>query len=734
MDIEAYKVAVRLSLTENVTAGLIGLSRHFASAESSADKLRNQLSSIGKMTAIGGGLIAVGFSITKGLDAAMKSAKDVARAQADFKTLNLNTAEMAEVNAKAMEQTHKTLGSTIAGNIRLIQDLHTAFGDLHHALEFAPQFTKYETVVKAALGEHAADGAVNAMARALEHRGGKVVNDPKEFQKELAMATQVQLATRNRVSPKDYLQASQTGKGAYTLLSPEYLYGQFAGLMSMNGGYQSGTALMTAFSALIGGHMDKKAKGFLADIGMYDEGVSKSRMNLMQSAMKGMSPDEKRIYMQSLGGESLLSGGLKSQYAAMFANPDQLADVMAQKIRARYGKDLTDEQVAEMVYKNFNRNTGNFIGQHILNRTKFSKDTAIFRHAQDYNAAYDTYMSSPDGAALALSSSWTNLKAVIGLQLLPVVTKLTLGLAKLFDTMSDFAEKHPTMTKIGIYALGVTSAMASIGGGLFLLSAAFSAVRLASSLGVIGSIATMLGGPVVWALAGLAGAGYLIYKNWDTLKPMLKKKGEEAAEIGSTIWDRIKQVGDHIKNWSIWGTISGEFSSFSGRLSTGFNQLFDYIVGLLNKLPGVSIMNSGERSVHANAMQLLEDSQKAVYGSSGSPGGKFSLNSLGKVKAESDGSYGAAYAKAMSSTGSSAPSFADGMRATVKGMQTPDVASGSQRTIQVTSKTYLDTKQIAETVTSHQTKQASRAPTSPTGIDATMGLLHPGMASGAFTR
>ena len=35
MDIEAYKVAVRLSLTENVTAGLIGLTRHFATAENS---------------------------------------------------------------------------------------------------------------------------------------------------------------------------------------------------------------------------------------------------------------------------------------------------------------------------------------------------------------------------------------------------------------------------------------------------------------------------------------------------------------------------------------------------------------------------------------------------------------------------------------------------------------------------------------------------------------------------
>lgn len=703
MDIEAYKVAVRLSLTENVTAGLIGLTRHFATAENSAARLRNQLTSIGKMTAVGGGLMAIGFGLTKGLDAALKSAKDVARAQADFKTLNLNATEMAEVNAKAMEQTHKTLGSTIAGNIRLIQDLHTAFGDLHHAIEFAPQFTRYETVVKAALGERAADGAVNAMARALEHRGGKVVNDPKEFQKELAMATQVQLATRNRVGPKDYLTASQTGKGAYTLLSPEYLYGQFAGLMSMNGGNQSGTALMTTFSSLIGGHMDKKAKGFLADIGMYDEGVSKKRINLMQAAMKGMSADEKRIYMQSLGGESLLSGGLKSQYAALFANPDQLADVMAQKIRARYGKNLTDEQVAEMIYKNFNRNTGNFIGQHILNRTKFAKDTAIFRHAQDYNAAYDTYMNSPDGAALALSNSWTNLKAVLGLKLLPIVTKLTIGLAKLFDKMSEFAEKHPTLTKMATYAIAAAAGLTTIAGAVTLLGAAIMAARVVSSLGVVSSLVGVLGGPLVWAAMAAAAAGLLIYKNWDRIKPEAKKMGEEFGMIMSDIGTMLKQVGNHVFN-----NFVSAFDSFAGKMQRGWNGVYDYIIGILNKIPGANFLTSSEQSVKGNALQLMQDIHSITSG-----GGKAPVSGI--------------YTESAKTTGGQ--SFAEGMRQTASGMSAPPVVSKNDQMIQVYSNLHMDGKKIAEGVTTHQVKQASRAPTGPSGVDSSMNLIHAGMGS-----
>ncbi|KHO34869.1 hypothetical protein PI91_12815 [Enterobacter sp. FB] len=707
MDIEAYKVAVRLSLTENVTAGLIGLTRHFAAAENSAARLRNQLTSIGKMTAVGGGLMAIGFGLTKGLDAALKSAKDVARAQADFKTLNLNATEMAEVNAKAMEQTHKTLGSTIAGNIRLIQDLHTAFGDLHHALEFAPQFTRYETVVKAALGERAADGAVNAMARALEHRGGKVVNDPKEFQKELAMATQVQLATRNRVSPKDYLQASQTGKMAYALLSPEYLYGQFAGLMSMNGGFQSGTALMTAFSSLIGGHMDKKAKGFLADIGMYEEGVSKNRLKLMQDAMKGMSADERKIYMQSIGGESLLAGGLKSQYAAMFANPDQLAAEMAKNVRARFGQGMTDEQVAELIAKNFNRNTGNFIGQHILNRTKFAKDTAIFRHAQDYNAAYDTYMNSPDGAALALSSSWTNLKAVIGLQLLPTVTKLTMGLAKLFDKMSEFAEKHPTLTKMATYAIAAAAGLTTIAGAVTLLGAAIMAARVVSSLGVVSSLVGVLGGPLVWAAMAAAAAGLLIYKNWDRIKSEAKKMGEEFGMIMSDIGTMLKQVGNHVYSNFIKPVEEG-FDSFAGKMQRGWNGIYDYIIGILNKIPGANFLTSSEQNVKGNALQLMQDIHSITSGE-----GKAPVSGI--------------YTESAKTTGGQ--SFAEGMRQTAAGMSAPQVVSKNDQMIQVYSNLHMDGKKIAEGVTTHQVKQASRAPTGPSGVDSSMNLIHAGMGS-----
>jgi len=717
MDIEAYKVAVKISLTENITAGLLAISKGFNTTNQQAAHFEQQMAKIGKMTLAGGALVGIGLVIAKGLDATIKSAKDLVRAQNDFKTLNLTVQENAQVNSTAQNVTHQVLGTTIAGNIRLVQDLHTALGDLHHSIELAPMFAKYESTIGMALGEHAKDGMVNAAARALEHRGGSVVNDPKEFQKELEWMSQVQLASKGRVSPKDFLSASQSGKMAYTLLDPKYLYGGFAGLMSMNGGFQSGTALMTTFSSLVGGHMDKKAKGFLADIGMSEESVSKARMKIMKDAMKGMSPEDRKIYMQSIGGESLLSGGLKPEYVKMFANPDQLAGVMAEKIRAKFGKNLSDVEVAEMIAKNFNRNTGGFLGQHILNAQKLRKDAAIFRHAEDFNQGYDTYLNSPDGAANALSASWTNLKAVLGIQLIPVLTNVTMGLANFVDKLSKFAEDNPALVKIGMYSIAAAAGLSILAGSVLLLGATIMAARLVGALGMFSSFATLLGGPVVWAIIAAAGASYLLYKNWDKIKPEAKKMGEEFGGIMSDIWKRMEKVGEHMSNWGLWASLD----NFYTNIVKGFNNIFDTIIGYMNNIPGVNLLTSQQSAVKNRGMALLGD----VNSLTGGPK---------KPKALDTSTFGGSYADVVGSQGklNSSQSYADGMKGMYQKNSVP-VPNKSSQTIQVNSTVNLDGKPIAQAVTKHQTREATKAPTSTSAFDSSMLMTYPGQVSKVST-
>lgn len=58
----------------------------------------------------------------------------------------------------------------------------------------------------------------------------------------------------------------------------------------------------------------------------------------------------------------------------------------------------------------------------------------------------------------------------------------------------------------------------------------------------------------------------------------------------------------------------------------------------------------------------------------------------------------------------------------------PEPAKSSQ-TIQVNSSVYLDRNKVGDALTQHIIKQASRAPTGPSGVDSSMNLIHAGMGS-----
>ena len=73
-------------------------------------------------------------------------------------------------------------------------------------------------------------------------------------------------------------------------------------------------------------------------------------------------------------------------------------------------------------------------------------------------------------------------------------------------------------------------------------------------------------------------------------------------------------------------------------------------------------------------------------------------------------------------------SYADGMRQASSGLTTPGVHTGGTAT-KVEVHNYIDNKEITNGVVKTITKQASRAPTGPSGVDPSMNLIHPGMGS-----
>lgn len=455
---EAYSVGIKLSLTNNVSAGLaylIGhfqrLNSHIQSSEQGLNSMEARLLRLQRLGLVGGVLTGVGAFGLYALKGPYEEAKRLEQAKADFRALNLTKSENEQAFATAAVTSQKVLGTTITENVRLVTDLHTAFGDLHHAIEYAPAFAKFLAVAKVRGGEHAGDGLVYNAVKALEHRGGKVTGSPGAFDDELSRMSQVYVGSGGRVGPADYFHASQTGKLAYSLADKEFLYGPFAAYMQAKSGSTAATAMMTAYSSLAGGHMDGKAKAF----------------------------------MQSLGLASKDGKGLREDLVGEYSSrPDLfIQNVLTPAIKKRYGLNLTDEQIAELIGRNFNRNTGDFLGWFILNHQKALKDAAIFGHSQTYTAAYDAYRKTPEGAEQAFSSGMTNLKAIIGTAYLPMIVDGLTKLAPALMKLADWAREHQGIVKALAVATALAAGLAVVSGTMALMTSAIRAVGLAISMG-----------------------------------------------------------------------------------------------------------------------------------------------------------------------------------------------------------------------------------------------------------
>lgn len=512
---EAYKIGIRLSLINHASLGLAALSKDFMKSEAEAARLQKRIDSIKNQALKGGLMLGLSAGIAGALKVPYEEAKKLSQEQQKFSALNLSAADNARAFAQAQTLAHRNLGSTIAENIALIRDLHTAVGDLPGALRMSEDFQKFSVAARVQNDGKPVEGLVYNAVKSLEHRGDRVAQNPAEMRRELDMMSKVYFGSGGKVGPNDFFHASQTGKLAYTMFDPEFLFGQFSAFMQAKTGPTAGTAAMTYVSSLLGGHMDNKAKGFMTSLGLWDMTVS-PQAKLMQKAINDAITKDPSI-KKSLSKMHMLTpivGGLAPEFIEMASRrPDEfIQKVIAPRIRQRFGMDLTDEQVAGIIMRNFNRNTADFIGSFITSQHKYEKDAHIFGNAKGFGAAYDQYIKSPEGAEIAAEAAWKNFLAVFGSVYLPTITAGLGRLAHGLDWLTQTVEKHPAAFKLLADSLMLVAAGLGLRGGGLLLSAALRGVGLALSLQAAGGaagiakIAASLGsGPgLTGALMGLS--------------------------------------------------------------------------------------------------------------------------------------------------------------------------------------------------------------------------------------
>ncbi|MGL5902847.1 MAG: phage tail tape measure protein [Cetobacterium sp.] len=198
-----------------------------------------------------------------------------------------------------------------------------------------------------------------------------------------------------------------------------------------------------------------------------------------------------------------------------------------------------------------------------------------------------------------------------------IVSKTIVVLAPIFEILWSIANK------IGIDNILVfVGAFMLIGGALTKVLALIATIKnliliVKTAGGVIAALKAVflgLGGPIVWIGAAIALAGYLIYKNWDKIKPVLL-----------VIWENIKAVWDVCKQWfdtasKIWDFINpisilgdlvkafyDNWDSSLGIVDNLKNVFFGFVDGLKEKIDAIkeSFTNLGEKVVNIPIIRTI---------------------------------------------------------------------------------------------------------------------------------
>jgi TP901 family phage tail tape measure protein len=194
------------------------------------------------------------------------------------------------------------------------------------------------------------------------------------------------------------------------------------------------------------------------------------------------------------------------------------------------------------------------------------------------------------GAMRRFASAMEGLQISAATLFLPVVQDITAGLTKIAGVMTSLTQRFPVATRmVGLLAAGFVGAKVAILASTYVVTSfmsTFAAIKMAI-IWVKGlNIATKLAAALQWAwnvalnanpiglviagVAALAGAAYLIYKNWEPIKQFL-----------FNLWDTvISKIA-----WLIPGV--GQFAAGANLVFKHWEPLRTFFVDLWEKIKGM---------------------------------------------------------------------------------------------------------------------------------------------------
>lgn len=538
---EAYSVAIRISLINGVTSGLMNISRAFAKTHGDAEKLKRQLDAIKFKLLAGGVLAGTGLFGLSLIEKTVPAAREYAHQIQQMNVAGMRQVEIAQSVAEAWKAAGAAPTATAAENLKAIRELRMVFGDTQHAIANVVTVQKLQAVLqnaeasghKLGMGDQA-----YTVAKALEMRGA--TRTPGEFTAQSDMMTKAIIASGGKVTPQDFLNNIIYGRRAaygwdnaftYTIL-PTLIQEMKGG--GSGGARGPGNALMSAYAAVVGGTIPQKALKVWSELGLID----RSKVVWTKAGeMKGVKP-----------------GGISGSEVFQ-ANPYQWAQQVLLPAMQRRGLN-SPEQMRQTLQYLFPNRTASIMDQMVMQAWKFQRDQRLIQGAQGLGAYNQLVKNDPFMAQQALEAQWTNVKTRLGLAVLPMLITGTVKLTAVLTALSNWMGAHQGMTKGLVLGFTALSAAMAFGGTVMLLSAAFDGLALAASvlaipLGTVAAGLVALMAPIIVAAA-----------------PILLCVGALAA-LGIALYEGFKHID----------VIKGALTSFWNWLSSLFTGAIDLLTG-----------------------------------------------------------------------------------------------------------------------------------------------------------
>ncbi len=539
---ESYKVAVKLSLVNHVSTGLLAMSKQFRGLHGDAKQLEERLAKIRTLGLAGGATAAAGFAGLALIGKAIKPAEEYAHQLNVMQMAGMNHKQMVEAIGDAWANTGRIITSTATGNLKALLDLRNILGNMREAHAALPVVTKMQAVLAASkegrISGNSQDLAFSA-AKAIDMLG--MAQNRKDFDSYANSITRVIEWSQGRILPKDYQQAFKYARQAKFGWSQDFIQNYLPSLMleyKGSGGMGQNGGVGPMFAAMYRitnqGYINRASLPLLAKLGLVNAGTA------LHTTTTGTT-------VGAMTGASLAA-----------SNPFQwVQQILLPAIYKHYGHSLNREQLINVINQMFRGNQlgAAIIAEMAVKPKNILRDAAKIQGTVSMGAAYRAALSNdPNTARAALHSQWENFKTAATMSLVPVMIPLLYKLTHGLQHLAMWMRHNQEAVKVLVGGFTALSAALAVGGTVLAATAAFKGLglaltilqpsALAATAGALKGVALNLS--VLGRVAGAAWVGWEVGKgiNWLASKGIQWVSHGKVSNIGDALYDMTHKAYD----------------------------------------------------------------------------------------------------------------------------------------------------------------------------------------------